>query len=214
MDLSLREKLGNDFQRLWEININDVQESFVLTSKSENNIASTTIIIETVSRIKDLFSNRNIEIKLISNPSDSIVVSLKKSSKKYAKMYTSGCFDIFHYGHLNILKRTKDMCDHLVVGVSTDELILKEKGRVPVIPFNERKRIIEALSFVDEVIPQLDKNKQKVVDEHNIDAISVGEDWKGRFPKTTCEVEYLPYTYSVSSTILKDALKLVEAANK
>jgi glycerol-3-phosphate cytidylyltransferase len=123
-------------------------------------------------------------------------------------MYTSGCFDIFHYGHLNILKRSKQMCDFLIVGVSTDELIEKEKGNRPVIPFEERLRVIESISYVDKVIPQVDKNKQRIVDLHNIDAISVGDDWKGRFPKTTCPVEYLPYTKSVSSTILKNTLKL------
>jgi glycerol-3-phosphate cytidylyltransferase len=211
MDLSLRQKLSNDFKN-WDINVNDMQQSFVLTSKGDDNTNLTPCVIETATRIKELFSDKKMEIKLISYPADSIVVTLKKSHKKYTKMYTSGCFDIFHYGHFNILMRTKEMCDYLVVGVSTDELIFKEKGRAPVIPFNERKRIIEALSFVDEVIPQFDKNKQKVVDVHNIDAISVGEDWKGRFPKTSCNVEYLPYTYSVSSTILKNALKLVEAS--
>jgi glycerol-3-phosphate cytidylyltransferase-like family protein len=96
----------------------------------------------------------------------------------------------------------------LIVGVSTDELIEKEKGNRPVIPFEERLRVIESISYVDKVIPQVDKNKQRIVDLHNIDAISVGDDWKGRFPKTTCPVEYLPYTKSVSSTILKNTLKL------
>ncbi|MCM4165613.1 glycerol-3-phosphate cytidylyltransferase [Arenibacter sp. A80] len=123
-------------------------------------------------------------------------------------MYTSGCFDIFHYGHLNILKRSKLMCDHLIVGVSTDELILKEKGRLPTIPFNERLKLVKAIIYVDEVIPQTDKNKQRIVDAYNIDAISVGDDWKGRFPHTTCPVEYVAYTDSVSSTILKGILEL------
>ncbi|MBT8259775.1 MAG: adenylyltransferase/cytidyltransferase family protein [Bacteroidia bacterium] len=123
-------------------------------------------------------------------------------------MYTSGCFDIFHYGHLNILKRSKEICDYLIVGVSTDELIEKEKGMRPVIPYKERLNVVKAIKYVDEVIPQIDKNKQRVVDEYKIDAISVGDDWKGRFPKTTCHVEYFPYTASVSSTILKDTLKL------
>lgn len=130
-------------------------------------------------------------------------------SKKYSRMYTSGSFDIFHYGHLNILKRTKELCDHLVVGVSTDELITKAKGRPPVIPFNERIAVIEALDFVDEVIPQLDKNKQKIVDEYFIDAISVGDDWKGTYPEVSCEMEYFVYTPNVSSTLLKEKLKLV-----
>ncbi len=130
-------------------------------------------------------------------------------SKKYSRMYTSGSFDIFHYGHLNILKRTKALCDHLIVGVSTDELITKAKGRPPVIPFEERIAVIEALDCVDEVIPQLDKNKQKIVDEYFIDAISVGDDWKGTYPKVSCEMVYFEYTPNVSSTLLKEKLNLL-----
>lgn len=137
------------------------------------------------------------------------VTSAITRSKKYSRMYTSGSFDIFHYGHLNILKRTKALCDHLVVGVSTDELITEAKGRPPIIPFHERIAVIEALDCVDEVIPQLDKNKQKIVDEYFIDAISVGDDWKGTYPKVSCEMEYFRYTPNVSSTLLKEKLKLV-----
>ena len=111
-------------------------------------------------------------------------------------------------GHLNILERSKALCEYLIVGVSTDELIEKEKGRRPVIPYEERARVLEAISFVDQVIPQVDKDKQKVVDTYRIDAISVGDDWKGRYPKVSCQMEYFPYTKSISSTILKDTLNL------
>lgn len=137
-----------------------------------------------------------------------ILVIHTSNKVKYKKMYTSGCFDIFHYGHLNILKKSKALCEYLIVGVSTDELIEKEKGKRPVIPFEERFNLVKAISYVDEVIAQTDKNKQRVVDKYNIDAISVGDDWRGRFPKTSCPVEYFPYTKNVSSTILKDTLKL------
>lgn len=131
-----------------------------------------------------------------------------QSSKKYKRMFTSGCFDIFHQGHLNILKSTKALCDYLVVGVSTDELILKSKGRLPLIPFEERVSILEANKYVDEVIPQVDKNKQIIVDQYNIDAISVGSDWFGKYPKVTCEMEYFDYTPNVSSTVLKQKLNI------
>jgi len=131
-----------------------------------------------------------------------------QSTKKYNKMFTSGCFDIFHQGHLNILKSTKALCDYLVVGVSTDELILKSKGRLPLIPFEERVSILEANKYVDEVIPQVDKNKQLIVDLYNIDAISVGSDWLGKYPKVTCEMEYFDYTPNVSSTLLKQKLNI------
>ena len=127
---------------------------------------------------------------------------------KYNRMYTSGCFDIFHYGHLNILIKSKELCDYLIVGVSTDELIEKEKGTRPVIPFHERIKVVQSIGIVDEVIAQKDKDKQKIVDTYKIDAISVGDDWRGRYPKVSCAMEYFPYTENVSSTILKDALKL------
>ncbi len=128
------------------------------------------------------------------------------TQKKYQKVYTSGCFDIFHQGHLNILKRSKDIADVLVVGVSTDELIEKEKGRKPLIPFEERVEIIKSLSCVDEVIPQKHKNKQQIVDEHSVDAITVGSDWKGSYPEVSCELIYFDYTENVSSTKLKESL--------
>ncbi|MCK0136265.1 adenylyltransferase/cytidyltransferase family protein [Arenibacter sp. S6351L] len=165
-------------------------------------------MLEIVKNISVFYDNKDHVIKLKKGSTLGIKVKRSKSAKKYKKMYTSGCFDIFHYGHLNILKKSKGMCDHLIVGVSTDELILKEKGRLPVIPFEERIKLVKAISYVDEVIPQVDKNKQRIVDEYNIDAISVGDDWKGRFPKTTCPVEYVAYTANVSRTILKETLQL------
>lgn len=136
------------------------------------------------------------------------VTTLTSSTKKYRRMYTSGCFDIFHQGHLNILKKTKALCDYLIVGVSTDELIIKSKGRPPIIPFEERISILEANRYVDEVIPQIDKDKQAVVEQYQIDAISVGSDWKGKYPKVSCEMEYFDYTPNVSSTVLKQKLNI------
>jgi len=132
----------------------------------------------------------------------------QKSKAIYNRMYTSGCFDIFHYGHLNILVKSKELCNHLIVGVSTDELIESEKGKRPIIPFEERIKVVQSIGLVDEVIAQTDKNKQRIVDMYDIDAISVGSDWKGRYPKVSCAMEYFEYTKNVSSTILRDALKL------
>lgn len=165
-------------------------------------------MLEIVKNLGVFFDNQDYIIKLKKGNTLAIKIKQRKRVKKYNKIYTSGCFDIFHFGHLNILKRSKQMCAHLIVGVSTDELILKEKGRLPVIPFEERVKLVQAINYVDEVIPQIDKNKQRIVDSYNIDAISVGDDWKGRFPKTTCPVEYIAYTENVSSTILKETLQL------
>ncbi|MCI2227774.1 adenylyltransferase/cytidyltransferase family protein [Polaribacter sp. MSW13] len=189
----------------WSIVFNESNNIINLTTKLDLGVD---FLLRTVKEIYRIFNEKEVAVQLNSN--SEIIVMLKKSNKKYKRMYTSGCFDLFHYGHLNILEKTKKMCDYLIVGVSTDELILKEKGKVPVIPYHERKRVIESISCVDEVIAQVDKNKQKIVDDYQIDAISVGDDWKGRFPKTTCYIEYFKYTESVSSTILKNTLQLVK----
>lgn len=178
---------------------------WIIESKKEDNVSE---MLELLKEISFLYEDKNIVLELEKLKTLQIRVKKGTRSSKYRKMYTSGCFDIFHYGHLNILKKSKELCDYLVVGVSTDELILKEKGRLPVIPFDERINVVKAIKYVDEVIPQVDKNKQKIVDEHGIDAISVGDDWRGRFPETTCPVEYFAYTKNVSSTILKQTLKL------
>ena len=178
---------------------------FLLVSKIEGNDDE---LIAILSELNEAFKSANYTIEISNFKTYEIKVKEVQTPKKYRRMYTSGCFDIFHYGHLNILKKTKELCDYLIVGVSTDELIEKEKGRLPVIPFHERINVVKAIKYVDEVIPQVDKNKQKVVDEYQIDAISVGDDWKGRFPATSCPVEYIAYTENVSSTILKHTLRL------
>ncbi len=138
-------------------------------------------------------------------------IKVGQEGKKYARMYTSGCFDIFHQGHLNILKKTKELCDYLIVGVSTDEVIIQSKGRPPLIPFEERISILEANRYVDEVIPQISKNKQAIVDQYNIDAISVGSDWKGKYPPVSCDMVYFDYTPNVSSTVLKQKLNITKS---
>ena len=139
----------------------------------------------------ELFIKYGDDISIIFNNKSMVTICNNVSDKKYKIMYTTGCFDIFHYGHLNILSKSKDLCQKLIVGVSTDELILKEKGKLPVIPFLERVKIVESIKYVDMVVPQINKNKQEAIDKYNIDAISVGDDWKGRYPKTSCPVEYL-----------------------
>ena len=73
--------------------------------------------------------------------------------------YTTGVYDMFHIGHLNVIRRAKEQCDYLIVGVSTDELVQKEKNKTPVIPYKERAAIVGALKYVDEVVPQENKNK-------------------------------------------------------
>lgn len=126
------------------------------------------------------------------------------------KVITYGTFDLFHIGHLNILKRAKELGDYLVVAVSTDEFN-HIKGKKCAIPDNERMAIVEAIKYVDEVIPENSwDQKPKDIKEHNIDVFVMGDDWKGKFDdlKQYCEVVYLPRTDGISTTKIKKDLKL------
>ena len=198
VDLDLS-KLQEEFKN-WRIVEHSAKGIVLVSTTLDNEFEIPKIIDYLYTRVPDKKWTIDIEgYKIIARPND---------KAKYNRMYTSGCFDIFHYGHLNILIKSKELCDYLIVGVSTDELIEKEKGNRPVIPFHERIKVVQAIGLVDEVIPQENKDKQKIVDTYKIDAISVGDDWRGRYPKVSCAMEYFPYTENVSSTILKDALKL------
>ena len=128
------------------------------------------------------------------------------SLKKYDVVYTTGAFDPFHYGHLSILQKAKKIAKTLIVGVSTDKLIRSTKGHPALLPLKERMAIIASLRFVDKVVPQTDKNKQKMVDLYDVDAIVVGSDWKGRYPRVSCKMIYFPYTDRISSTLIKKKL--------
>ena len=136
--------------------------------------------------------------------------------KKYKVGYTTGVFDLFHIGHLNILKRAKEQCDYLIVGVSTDELVKEYKNKTPVIPFEERKAIVEAIRYVDRVVPQEDRDKIGAFNKYKFDVIFVGDDWKGSSVFNEVDeymkkngglgVEYIPYTKNISSTILRETI--------
>lgn len=137
------------------------------------------------------------------------------SMKKFKIGYTTGVFDMFHIGHLNLLRRAKEQCEILIVGVTTDELCYKRKKKYPVINEYERMAIIDAISYVDEVIPQKDMNKKSVIKKIGADVVFVGSDWKGtetwnkyeeEFAKEGCEVVYLEYTKGISSTLLRDKI--------
>ena len=125
------------------------------------------------------------------------------------KVITYGTFDLFHTGHLNILKRAKALGDYLVVAVSSDDFNAL-KGKKCVIPDYERMAIVEAIKYVDEVIPE-NSWEQKIEDvkKHNIDVFVMGNDWEGKFDflKEYCEVVYLPRTDGISTTQIKEGLK-------
>lgn len=125
---------------------------------------------------------------------------------------------MFHIGHLNILKRAKEQCDYLIVGVSTDELVMKEKNKTPVIPWGERAQIIEAIRYVDEVVVQPDKDKMAAWEKYHFDKMFVGSDWQGtpqwdrfeqQFGELGVEIVYLPHTDGISSTKLTNYIKNV-----
>lgn len=141
--------------------------------------------------------------------------------KKYRKGYTAGVYDMFHVGHLNLLINAKNYCDHLIVAVSTDEVVEANKHKAPVIKYGDRVRIVEAIRYVDEVVPQTDyADKVGAAKKYGIDVMFVGDDWKGTEKWNRIEAElkeigvdliYLPYTHSVSSTMLREIIRKEEA---
>jgi len=122
---------------------------------------------------------------------------------------TYGTFDMFHVGHLNLLRRLSEMADRVVVGVSTDEFNLS-KGKKTLIPYEQRAQIVEAIEYVDLVIPE-ESWEQKLSDvkDHGVDIFAIGKDWEGKFDflEELCEVQYLTRTQSISTTDLKRSLK-------
>ncbi len=125
------------------------------------------------------------------------------------KVITYGTYDLFHHGHVNIIKRAKELGDYLVVGISTDEFNEKEKNKDTYFTYEERKMVIESLKFVDKVIPETDwEQKIEDIKKYEIDVFVIGDDWKGKFDflKEYCEVVYLERTKGVSSTKMKHDL--------
>ncbi|MTI95314.1 MAG: adenylyltransferase/cytidyltransferase family protein [Firmicutes bacterium] len=126
--------------------------------------------------------------------------------------YTTGVFDLFHIGHLNILRRAKMNCDYLIVGVTTDELSEQRKKKRPIIPFDERMEIVQSIKFVDEVVPQVHMDKFEAWKKLKFNVMFVGDDWKGTpkwiqlekdFSQVGVEIIYFPYTQHTSSTKLR-----------
>jgi glycerol-3-phosphate cytidylyltransferase len=129
--------------------------------------------------------------------------------------YTAGTFDMFHIGHLNLLRRARSSCDRLIVGVSTDELVMQHKGKIPVLPFEERLEIVRAVRYVDEVVLQESMDKLLAWERVRFDRLFVGDDYRGsamwarfesEFPRLGVEIMYFPYTAHTSSTLLRERL--------
>ena len=135
--------------------------------------------------------------------------------KKYNIGYTTGVYDMFHVGHLNILKRAKEQCNYLIVGVSTDEVVQTYKNKKPIVCFEERIAIVEAIKYVDQVVPQVSMNKMDAWQKLHFDVLFHGSDWKdsdmynqiiAKFRDIGVDVVFLPHTEGVSSTLLADVL--------
>lgn len=123
--------------------------------------------------------------------------------------FTAGVFDMFHVGHLNILRRAKEKCDYLIVGVSTDELVMDYKQKRPIVPFDQRCAIVEAIRYVDRVVPQENMDKMALWSTWQFHRMFVGDDWKNTekwnrlevdFKLKGCEIVYFSRTAGVSST--------------
>ena len=131
--------------------------------------------------------------------------------------YTTGVYDLFHIGHLNLLKNAKGMCDKLIVGVTVDELV-QYKGKSAMIPFEDRIEIIRSIKYVDAAVPQYDMDKLNACKKIGAKFLFVGDDWYGtekwkkyeeEFKKEGIEIIYFPYTKGVSSTKITEALNAV-----
>ena len=120
---------------------------------------------------------------------------------------------MFHIGHLNIIRKSKELCDYLIVGVSTDKLVEEYKHKTPVIPFEERKAIVESIKYVDEVVAQTSMDKFSAWEKLKFDVMFHGDDWKNtdtykkyveQFDEVGVEIVFLPHTEGISSTMLTD----------
>jgi len=137
--------------------------------------------------------------------------------------YAPGAYDLFHIGHLNVLKHAKQRCDYLIAGVVSDEMLELARGRAPMIPLAERLEIVRNIGFVDEVHAEVVPDKLDTWQELRFDRFFKGDDWRGtpkgedlerRFAEVGVEVIYFPYTMHTSSTALRRALALLEGTGE
>ena len=142
--------------------------------------------------------------------------TIMETKKRFKAGYTTGTFDLFHVGHLNILEKAKESCEYLIVGVSTDELVKEYKGESPIISFEDRIRIIRALKCVDKAIPQRTMNKLDVLEDIQYDVLFHGDDWKNteiyneieeKLAEKNISCVYFPYTKSISTQSIKEKVK-------
>ena len=138
------------------------------------------------------------------------------AEKKYKVGYTTGVFDMFHIGHLNIIKKAKEQCDYLIVGVSTDDLVESYKNKRPIIPFEQRLEIVAAIKYVDLAVAQTDMDKTVAWRELKFDAVFHGDDWKGsslygeierKLSDLGVDLVFIKHTDGISSTMISEKIK-------
>lgn len=136
--------------------------------------------------------------------------------KKYKKGFTVGTFDMFHIGHLNLVRKAKEYCDYLIVGIHSDEWVMHCKNRPTVIPYQDRADIVGAIRYVDRVVKNETRSKVEAWEKYHFDVAFIGDDWKGtevwntieaELKSVGCDVVYIPYTKGISTTQLRQKLK-------
>ena len=132
--------------------------------------------------------------------------------------FIQGTFDMFHIGHLNLIRNAKNVCDYLIVGINTDELVEKYKQKTPVVPLKERMEIVSAIKYVDKVVVTKDRDKVKLHEKYKFNYLIMGDDWKNTefYDKVEKELNelgvkiiYFPYTKSTSSTKLQKTIDIL-----
>lgn len=168
-----------------------------------------------ISNMQQLYTKINELETFVRNNIEKDIEQLKRNTKKYKKGFIQGTFDMFHTGHLNLIKRAKLQCEELVVGVNTNDLVKNYKNKTPIMSFEERKRIIGAIEDVDASIGMNDRNKIKAAKDIKFDALIMGSDWQGtefynnverELKPIGVDVVYLPYTQGISSTKLRNKI--------
>ncbi len=136
--------------------------------------------------------------------------------KHYKRGYTAGVFDVLHVGHVKLIRNAKSYCDHLTVGVNSDELVMSYKNKYPIETLEERMEVISSIRYVDEVVPNHTLDKVEAYNLHHFDVIFIGDDWKGNdrwletekvLSKYGVDVIYLPHTDGISSTQVRQKLE-------
>ena len=143
--------------------------------------------------------------------------------KKYKRGFTVGTFDMFHVGHLNMIREAKKHCEHLIVGVHSDEWVMQCKSRPTVIPYDDRAEIVAAIRYVDEVVKNETRSKMEAWEKYHFDVAFIGDDWKNtevwnrieaELKEVGCDVIYIPYTKRISTTKLREQLSGSSAEKK